>query len=338
MKRLLPVLILVPLAGLAGAQTLSEYLKLRSKLGITKSIGVDSLDKLVGAHVVELKGTVKGTLQVGDTFSLMLEKSDGGMMVVESGKMPSWLEGNEVPARLIVRAERTTEYSEVRARLIGAAPEADIAAVEAKAKPPVKKAPPKKTPTKAAPKGPGLWGPIGKRGSTNAGGGQPKKEWVVPVSEATPHYAAFIKKRNPRLSEGEAWRIAEALIGFSIQAKVDARLVVAMVMIESGFNPNAISRAGAAGLGQLMPGTARGYGVNPHNAVENLYASVKILRGHLRNYKAKTGDDYQSLVLVLAAYNAGAGAVKRHGGVPPYRETQNHIRKVIATYNKLCGY
>jgi soluble lytic murein transglycosylase-like protein len=110
-------------------------------------------------------------------------------------------------------------------------------------------------------------------------------------------------------------------------------------MVESGFNPNSVSRSGAMGLGQLMPGTARWMGVaDPFDTTQNLYGSVKLLRQHLDKYRRQTGgEDFESLVLSLAAYNAGEGAVRRHGGVPPYRETQSYVRKVVGLYYKLAG-
>ena len=75
------------------------------------------------------------------------------------------------------------------------------------------------------------------------------------------------------------------------------------------------------------------YGIsNPYDSVENLYGTVREIRSHLDKYRAETGDEFQALVLGLAAYNAGEGAVRRHGGVPPYRETQGYVRKVIKLF------
>ena len=74
-----------------------------------------------------------------------------------------------------------------------------------------------------------------------------------------------------------------------------------------------------------------------YDPTQNLYGCVKLLRTNLESYKQATGDDFQSLVLALAAYNAGSGAVKRHGGVPPYAETQAYVKKVINIYCALCG-
>ncbi len=153
-----------------------------------------------------------------------------------------------------------------------------------------------------------------------------------------PIYSDFIRGYNSRISQATADRIAETIIRQSIRFGVDARLVMALVMTESGFNPQAKSHAGARGLGQLMPGTARMLGVsNSYDTEQNLYGTVKLLRQHLDKYGKRTNDDFEALVLSLAAYNAGPGAVSRHGGVPPFRETQNYVRKVTERYRELIG-
>jgi soluble lytic murein transglycosylase-like protein len=88
-----------------------------------------------------------------------------------------------------------------------------------------------------------------------------------------------------------------------------------------------------------MPDTAQDYGItNPYDSVQNLYGTVREIRTHLDKYANETGDDFRALELGLAAYNAGDGAVRRHGGIPPYRETQNYVKKVIRLYYKLAGY
>jgi len=143
-------------------------------------------------------------------------------------------------------------------------------------------------------------------------------------------YERAIAYFNPRLSKERRRVIAGHIIDFSRSIGVDARLVMAVVAAESNFNASATSHAGAMGLGQLMPATARGMGVsNAYDTRQNLWAAVRIVRGHLERSE---GD----IALALACYNAGPGAVRKYGGVPPYRETQNYIRKVISIYLQLA--
>lgn len=108
---------------------------------------------------------------------------------------------------------------------------------------------------------------------------------------------------------------------------LDPQLVEAVVAIESNGNPHAVSKAGAQGLMQLMPSTARALGVqNPFDAVQNLAGGAKYLRQML--------DQFGSLPEALAAYNAGPGAVRRHGGIPPYAETRSYVKKVLDHYHQ----
>jgi soluble lytic murein transglycosylase-like protein len=107
---------------------------------------------------------------------------------------------------------------------------------------------------------------------------------------------------------------------------LDPGLVAAVVAVESAFRPAAVSPKGAQGLMQLMPGTSRALGVrDPLDPTQNLDGGARHLGELLGLYE---GD----LTRALAAYNAGPGAVARHGGVPPYRETRDYVRRVLAKY------
>jgi soluble lytic murein transglycosylase-like protein len=149
--------------------------------------------------------------------------------------------------------------------------------------------------------------------------------------------AALPPNRMPLPRDGE--RIVALAAGVADAARahgLDPLLLHAIAHVESRHNPQAVSPAGARGLMQVMPATAQRFGVaDPertlHDAATNLRASAALLRTLQKRYGA-------DLRLVLAAYNAGEGAVARHGNdVPPYPETQAYVRDVSAIYRRLRG-
>jgi len=103
---------------------------------------------------------------------------------------------------------------------------------------------------------------------------------------------------------------------------VPPELLEAVARAESGFNPRAVSRAGALGLMQIMPSTARGLNVDPLDPAQAVDGAARLLASHL--------DRFGTVELALAAYNAGPNAVARHGGIPPYSETRTYVQRVMS--------
>lgn len=142
----------------------------------------------------------------------------------------------------------------------------------------------------------------------------------VPVSGGTKVSSCW-GKQGVTVSNEEMNRIFEAA---SEKYQVPIALLKAVAKAESDFNPKEVSSSGAMGVMQLMPETAKGLGVSdPFDVEQNIMGGAKYLADKLAMYDG-------NVELALAAYNAGSGNVKKYGGVPPFTETQNYIKKVLA--------
>jgi soluble lytic murein transglycosylase-like protein len=156
-----------------------------------------------------------------------------------------------------------------------------------------------------------------------------------------PRYQFLLATPADRTQSGEAYD--PVFLAKSVQfdpiiekaaaaSAVEANLLRAVIVVESGFNARAVSKAGAVGLMQLMPATARRFGAtNRYDPKQNVHAGARYLSSLIKRY----GKDIE---LALAAYNAGEEAVDRCGGcIPPYKETQAYVPKVLRVYQTLLG-
>ncbi len=144
-------------------------------------------------------------------------------------------------------------------------------------------------------------------------------EWVGAVAAG---------RRPPPVPPSARHRFDPLIREVARRHRLDPALIKAVVHVESSFNPRAVSRKGALGLMQLMPETARRYGVrDPFDPRQNLAAGARHLRELLETYR-------HNKRLALAAYNAGARAVERYRGIPPFPETRNYVYRVLMLANR----
>lgn len=150
---------------------------------------------------------------------------------------------------------------------------------------------------------------------------------IAPVNDVTckppEPELKLVAKPNPNQQMVEGW-----VNQIAPRYGIDPQLVIAVIRVESAFNPSALSSKNAQGLMQLIPETAERFGVKDSwNPIQNIKGGTAYLHWLLRHFEGKV--DW-----VLAAYNAGEGAVEHYKGIPPYQETQNYVRQILASYPK----
>jgi len=144
-------------------------------------------------------------------------------------------------------------------------------------------------------------------------------------------YAAVLRTLNPKLPLVKARAYARSVMADAWRTHLDPRFIMSIVTVESAWRANAVSRVGARGLGQLMPGTAATLRVNAWSAAENLRGTAQYLKSLVDRFRGKPN----GVKLAIAGYNAGPKAVERYHGVPPYAETQNYVVRVLHVWKQL---
>lgn len=151
---------------------------------------------------------------------------------------------------------------------------------------------------------------------------------AVPPAPPAPPPAASPVAPAPRTRT-----VGELIASFSAKYNLPEEFVRSVALAESALRQDAVSPKGAIGVMQLMPGTAQALGADPHDVEQNIEAGARHLRYLLEKYQ----NDPNPVRRALAAYNAGPGAVAKYDGVPPYRETQTYVERVIERYWKQVG-
>lgn len=331
-------LVLLILAVFACEAVASEPLAVRDYVALRKqfasAIPVETLRSDAPSYIgkfFELRGTLTGVSRNEVGCVVILTTAQHGSYLINSEELIQESPGVEIACLARIGDGCAQSMSDLR--LVGWTYNADLRMLEEAWRKSAEAKAAREAEARRAVSAP----PTSRGGPVSAR----KTDEIVAPAEMVQVYAKAVRGFNPRLTTSQADTIARSILGFSQRYQVDPRLVCAVILAESNFRVDATSRAGAQGLGQLMPSTAAGLGVsNAYDPVENVYGSVRYIRSMLdRMSGAKTWNEltWSDLALALAAYNAGPGAVKKHGGIPPYKETRNYVQKVTSIYKQLCG-
>ncbi|MGZ3527337.1 MAG: lytic transglycosylase domain-containing protein [Vulcanimicrobiaceae bacterium] len=156
-----------------------------------------------------------------------------------------------------------------------------------------------------------------------------------PTHHPTLALARAILHTNERIGPTDALQLAGAAVHEAQVRGISPEFFGATLLQESAFDPSALSSAGAVGIAQFMPSTARASGVDPYDPFDAIAGSAALIGSYVRSYRGVYSDPYAA---ALAAYNAGPGAVSAYHGVPPYAETREYIGDVYERWARIAGY
>lgn len=157
----------------------------------------------------------------------------------------------------------------------------------------------------------------------------PRKPALLTPEEKLKKVSEMLLQAHPARSIPNS-PYGELIYDIAVRHSINPHLVAALIHVESSFNPKAVSRKGAVGLMQLLPDTARRFGLK---SKKDLFVPEKNIEAGIRYLKWLNKRFSGDVQKILAAYNAGEGAVERFGGIPPYRETQNYVKKIFGLLN-----
>jgi hypothetical protein len=363
--RLLPTVAAVALfcCMAAGSRAFSQnpteqYLVQRRAAGWLRGASIEAVARDPAAfkdRVFEIEGRLTGLARGDDGDALLiLSETPLGSLPLSMTLTPSWLQPGarvRVLCSLVPPEDGEVVVGMPGLAVVAVASASDIASAEARLAPrPVGRVTPSATPVRPKTANRGTGGSVSRAAATRTTAMKgalvgPKARAYPDLSPSAlsvfPHYRAYIQKHNRKLSLAQADAITYAILRFSEEYDLDPRLMVATIIAESDFRIATTSHKGAMGLIQLMPDEVRRLRLtNPYDPVQNIAGGVFLIKERLNRYSRSPqfkDATAEHIVLALASYNAGMGAVRRYGGVPPYRETQGYVRRIMRIYRELCA-
>jgi soluble lytic murein transglycosylase-like protein len=339
----------------ARSLPVDQYLQLRRQYGFDRRLTYRMVMGDLSAFAnktLELRGRVNGSIRREQNVSFLLTQEDDRAILLDAPPADTRIvgEASNQMLRVLVRVSQSGGSQTAPFAVLGVAYDAEVTQREREAESRMaaeaaRRARFRRLADRPAARA-GTGGYAARQTSQTLTGGfisDLARKYLTPEAQAIyPAYRDFIYRCNRRLTAEELDVITVSVLHFSQRHRVDPRLVVAMIIAESDFDPRSTSRKGAMGLGQIMPDEARDHGLtNPYDPIQNVRASVNLLKMKLNLYREPGVPDgmmtWDQVIKALAAYNAGAGAVKKYGGVPPYRETQGYIKRILKIYNELLG-